>query len=93
MFASAYMGRRRWAQPYDRFCHLTRNSAPKVDSQPSLRDSSSLKSLPRTASWAKFSSPYGTHFRPIYTEAYMGHPSKEESFVLCSDSDQATDCT
>ena len=25
MFAQAYMGRKRWAQPYDRFCHSTRN--------------------------------------------------------------------
>jgi hypothetical protein len=29
--------------------------------QSSLRDFSSLESLPRTASWAKFSRPYGTH--------------------------------
>src|SRR3984885_10789751 len=30
--------------------------------QSSLRDFSSLESLPRTASWAKFSRPCGTHF-------------------------------
>jgi hypothetical protein len=31
--------------------------------QSSLRDFSSVESLPRTASWAKFSRPYGTRFK------------------------------
>jgi hypothetical protein len=35
---------------------------PPSNFQSSLRDFSSLKSLPKTASWAKFSRPSGTHF-------------------------------
>ena len=35
---------------------------PSGNFQSSLRDFSSLESLPRTASWAKFSRPCGTHF-------------------------------
>jgi hypothetical protein len=29
----AYMGRKRWAQPYDRFCHSTRNPLPNIASE------------------------------------------------------------
>jgi hypothetical protein len=36
--------------------------SPPGNFQSSLRDFSSLESLPRTASWAKFSRPCGTHF-------------------------------
>src|ERR1700732_1240450 len=35
---------------------------PPGNFQSSLRDFSSFESLPRTASWAKFSRPCGTHF-------------------------------
>ncbi len=36
--------------------------SPPGNFQSSLRDFSSLEFLPRTASWAKFSRPCGTHF-------------------------------
>jgi hypothetical protein len=34
MFAPAYMGRERWAKPYDRFYHSTRKSRRDGESSP-----------------------------------------------------------
>src|ERR1700733_142629 len=61
---------------------------PSANLQSSLRDFSSFEFLPRTASWAKFSRPCGTHFVITWALVLDGQvqdpvePLHKDSWVL-----------
>src|SRR5438552_3535926 len=74
MFASAYMGRIRWAQPLPTL--LIRTQKDIGQEQESSHN--------RVKAFEKF------HFRPMYARANMGHPSREGGYAPCSNLAPAT---
>jgi hypothetical protein len=58
---------------------------PQGNFQSSLRDFSSFESLPRTASWAKFSRPCGTHFSRAHAFVLLPmYGMAEAPYASCS---------
>ncbi len=75
MFATAYMGRKRWAQPYDRFFD-SNQEIPFAGHGTLSEGTAELQTGPGCSRKAIVGAAPRL-FRPMYAVANMGHPSND----------------